>query len=1678
MAKPFDPNEFSGDAPPAVEVQSNSGVTAFDPSEFSGEEKKKVTQKKPSEGKSIKDQALDIASGGTALLDVLGGGAGFIAGLGTGVLDVAAGHLTGDPKKAGSTMKGALEKAGRWSEATMPSTYSDELKAQRERGGYQGVMKPVEALTQLFHGANTGVQAGAEALGVGPEKASELGAGTETALALGLPFARRAPARPGSPRQYQQIYDGQGGRMSQRDIERTRETYPPEEPVKPWDAAEFSEPVAEGFAPEYRPDVFTGPEEAIMTEPQRGFRESTPGPDLEVKGMRGEEGYFGPEMTEYGYTETQGPRAPIPDNSVEFKQYQADRVVEQMEASEKPGFLRSAEEVMRARELEKSDAGTTVTHQKPQNHGEAAARFEDTNFRAFENEVLADKMFKAVEDFRKGVDSNPTRVGLETIRETSSTPFYKELAKKILEDENFKPDTRITDGLTNASGKEIAGLYSSANHRIALDIASAGNEQVLLHEAMHARTYSALQAYITRDVAPGTWRQMQHLEAPVKRIVDLFESLKESQSSFNKDSRLAWKNREVKWRDVVKNPLTQTSRSYGMTDVHEFVAEGFTNPAFQSQLAQLRLPDRLRQHGWRNYWDAFVGSVARLFGFKPGRETYLSELIRAGSELMSKTGKNERIYYADMLNPNKDLGFGGRVKKDPVATAQETAREMSLDSRPIEEVIQKDLVGKRLEDFTAETSSLLYKSMMRLGSLVKENLLQDTSLRQIMKDKSGTGPLIKWTVDQVSRIERAGLIKTRDALDTALKPFRQMYRGSAASRAELRQAVDTWFQNIGERDLSRADFRTDRQWEIYKNFQGVQDRILDEINGMREKAGLKPIARIPSYFHAAWEGDYRVFGYKGDGTKVWARGYKTEWEAKRDVAALRKKLPDVSFGDPVHVARDKYSLDLGAFEDAIRTLEQNEPVTAAIQKVYVDILQHRGFGRTGVHKKGVLGFMGMEEGRMGLKMMDKAFDNYVNQAYRYIGNLEKQLVYRDLQKIPLDIRKQLPETFDFLRSYVGKTQGAKVDTMAIDKILSQMTQALGVGAGSPLRAIRGGSALASMYWLTTPRFLFSQSVQSMNAIPKLLQQFGAVDGTKAYFQGLAGIVSPDAITKEGTKWAGDRGYLDATIVNVLSGEHPIHGRPLGTKSLGPIDIPSAQSVKQLTSYPAAMIEHHLVRLPTFIAFEKALRPYIKDKTQRFQEAAEKTDYYMVNYSRAHSPMIYDKLGLAGEAARPLKQYAHNTWGQFFEYAKGVKDRGEITPLAAFLGVQASVAGLKGMMLVAEATVIVNLLNAMFDLEIPTPEQLLLKSGWHDAFIYGGLSTALGQDISSSVAAPGLPQMFSFPAIDFSYKAVTDVGNFVAKLIKGTDTDQDRLRAAMALTPNVMHEWLKSVYTKPGGTTANPGDKDLRGNYRRDESEWFWSIFLGTKPLGEAKIDAIMRSAKQEIRRDLNQRINALDAIVDRAINGQEINEKLIERYITEGGDPRRLGANIARRIKERELTGPERIEDAKTMSPSQANRIETLREYLDKNYPDRGQYDSESGAILKPRSDWKDATVKLASLETTAGETPFKEPTPEEANLLDMMRKELGRKPDSDGYDRLWSAHRNKRSLNDTTPPPSWHRGLPHGNEDQNADADINATIRNPKLKQRSESEFRTPNLDALKWMRRIESQRPKPKRM
>lgn len=918
------------------------------------------------------------------------------------------------------------------------------------------------------------------------------------------------------------------------------------------------------------------------------------------------------------------------------------------------------------------------------------------------------------------------------------------------------------------------------------------------------------------------------------------------------------------------------------------------------------------------------------------------------------------------------LNFGGDIKKKGVVPAlMDFKTQFNVERRPIKEVISQDQIKPESITDIAATDTGMRQGLERLWKEGLSNTLIDKTMSILAASRGDVGKIVKWAVDQRRQVTREKDIRIREREEAMLIPWKQF-----KNRAELQEMKEVWLDSIGKDPLTRESFKTDKQWETFKTIQDTLKAGWEETNKWRKVAGLKPIPYLNNYFPSIRQGEYWVRVTDQLGNEKWSGAAKTMFEAKKMEKALKEEFSGdgLVVGKPYQRGKGQYELtDLSAFEETLKVLEKNDPITQKIQARYAELAGKRGFGRTGIFRKGIPGALGFEKGELGLRNTEKVLEHYVKRQEAYIANLKIGQLRREFAEVPKEITDRMPMGRDYINEYFNHSIGMDMDRLpAIKGLMGKVTGELGLGRDAPQNFTRHLSGTASLMWLSNMKFVLSQFLQPTIALPKLMQMYNIEHPTriplvesgahalKNSFEGLRRWHTRSADSKPLADWAAQHGYLDSAIVALL-----------GLKAT---DIKGQQwgVVGAAVRIPMARIEREMVRGPVLMMFDSALKDSIKEPTKRWEVAAELMDYYMTHYDRESSPIVYNKAGIAGDMIRPLKQYSHNNFGQFFEYLQTAKNLKDAEPLAAYMGIQALAGGMKGIILVAEATFIINALNTLWpSLEIPTPEEWLLREGFPDELVYGIPSNIIGADISSSVAAPSMPSMFSSAPIEFGYEAIASALNYGTKMLAGKDTDADALRAALALSPKAMHGWLEELYTQPGGPVPKP-KQGMKGTYRRsDDDRGFWMLseqnqarLFSLKSVSEARADAVARVTKGLLARDMEQKISALDAIADRIMNNKPITSELLQKYIEEGGDAKNLIQSVKDRIINRTLTHEETMYKGKQITPNRAHKLERMRELLDER----------KDTFLKPETKEEKAESGFKKMSWTDKANDFTEP--------------------------------------------------------------------------------------------------------
>lgn len=185
----------------------------------------------------------------------------------------------------------------------------------------------------------------------------------------------------------------------------------------------------------------------------------------------------------------------------------------------------------------------------------------------------------------------------------------------------FKNDYLKYTDPKDGKEKDATGLYTGGDiHRV--ELGKEGNVQVLAHEAMHAGTQKLLE--MGNSVAAKKLQDLQERFAAEHE-----RRYQEALEQFQRDN-IAPTIGELKAFEK------QNRKPYGFTNVHEFVAEAFTNKDFKQILASVKATDP--QTGvLSNLWQDFKNIVREGLNIPEGERTAFDEAMEYGAALIEES---------------------------------------------------------------------------------------------------------------------------------------------------------------------------------------------------------------------------------------------------------------------------------------------------------------------------------------------------------------------------------------------------------------------------------------------------------------------------------------------------------------------------------------------------------------------------------------------------------------------------------------------------------------------------------------------------------------------------------------------------------------------------------------------------------------------------------------------------------------------------------------------------------------------------------------------------------------------------------------------------------------------------------------------------------------------------------
>lgn len=635
--------------------------------------------------------------------------------------------------------------------------------------------------------------------------------------------------------------------------------------------------------------------------------------------------------------------------------------------------------------------------------------------------------------------------------------------------------------------------------------------------------------------------------------------------------------------------------------------------------------------------------------------------------------------------------------------------------------------------------------------------------------------------------------------------------------------------------------------EIQNGYRIMREMFDDSIkvqNAARVAKGQSPITPMEAYLSSRWNGDFRRPLYNKDGKLVWYLAGNTKMNLDAQTRAVLKDHPDLTY-DPKKDHTVRYwnrKTDLeSAYTTMVDILGRDDPSVAVIK----DYMESETVGRGATflnqekhfkHKGNVRGFVGDrpeltpndytdrtlpfgDSVTVGNKKSNEMLDmfqqqiQYAKNAYRWS---ELQVAGQSLKKIINDphLTEHQPKNVSYIREYFKNAIGYGESRWA--RVTADTMRDLGVSP-KPFDDVVGGT---KSYFILSKLagnagYLAANIAQIAMTAAHMADLFAKghkANPLRAYTSGILGgfmmgtghIANsmggkmPDLAGAEffnsAAKYAEDNGITARSIYD----ESPIES------SFSTIGRTANVAGRTMT------IPETFVRSMAFMSMAQYLKDAgkFKSELELFKEAERRTNVAMVDYASTERPMIFSKLGSAGNFLNTLQTFSWNFFNQF-KYFSNEARKGNVMPIAVFIATQYMVAGAMGVPGVEDSYKLWMKLKDMLpattwkkiqDNEFLSEPKLWMLKNAGTSSVYGYLSDKSGLGLTSRLAAPGGAQMLSSPA-----GPITDIAGqvgSVASLAMDPTNTTKQAQAAMNVAPTGLKGLLETAPFMEGQTFVN------------------------------------------------------------------------------------------------------------------------------------------------------------------------------------------------------------------------------------------------------------------------------------
>lgn len=801
-------------------------------------------------------------------------------------------------------------------------------------------------------------------------------------------------------------------------------------------------------------------------------------------------------------------------------------------------------------------------------------------------------------------------------------------------------------------------------------------------------------------------------------------------------------------------------------------------------------------------------------------------------------------------------------------------------------------------------------------------------------------------------------------------PDSMMYEWGRIKEAGKEQLIDVFQKFNGEKNPTKAELAAEglnpSQIRSYEAVRRGLERAWDEyLVPAAAKVGIELPAKLPGYVPMMWFGDFRVWGKNREtGAYDFVYGVSSAWQASRAIKEMNERFGDKWEFSPqdVTTTHSEFHSVADAFVDAIRLMGNNSAEGKLLLSAMNEIMARQGASRHRLsrNEQGTTGYAGqLEQGRSydprnlfrknRIINFERSLESYIKGLVRYAKN--KELLF-DLEKVLKN--PEMQENFhratqaseNILDSFFGRDK-------FYDTAIKEFMLEKGLPSRLPENFISGAASwlmyTSVMAWRLP--FYFAQSVQDVFIVPRMLMQKSM--GTeasinKAVFQGFFDWLGlADA---KDVQWLIKYGIVEPKFSENVLLMPSLRGNPLKFNYHDIVNLVSGNTL-------AATIDSS-VRLRSALILKRFFENSGMDPKSAMEAAAKNSLDVMVEYEGWKRARMYTGLGMVGNVASPLTTFLNNIWNRFGDamgqMVKGnehkitdmtqgkdgvytTKKKRSPLPFLALYGVFATLAGLSGLPGRGEWNAVADFVNGVTGSTIPTADDQLIKLSkvlrekgelQHDAAIFGPPSGLLGYNFSGTLGAPetvgALLPFMGDPLPRKIGQGLYYSGKVAAQaLTGGVPRDSDVYNALKQILPTAPgHSALENEYSPSTTDSDRPGwmpqedetivpDKRLNARFRRTPNEQFARIF-GLKSNQEALYDLERYRANRDKISMQTRRSDAIAVAADRIIDprdfdkASEIIERQMNKYVENGGDPKKWQNTVIKELYERTNTETER----------------------------------------------------------------------------------------------------------------------------------------------------------------------------